>query len=187
MRRNRRHFITRCCQIGAAGMAAHFTRLAPLSLMAQSATDYKALVCVFLFGGNDANNMVVPIDSRYAKYQAMRPTVALPQAGLLAAGSTGYGFHPALTNVQRLYNQSHGAVVFNIGTLVQPTTKATLNATPLPRNLYSHSDQTQQWQSSDPTGGATGWGGRINDIAMALNTGALPPGITVSEIGRAHV
>ena len=60
MRRNRRHFITRCCQIGAAGMAAHFTRLAPLSLMAQSATDYKALVCVFLFGGNDANNMVVP-------------------------------------------------------------------------------------------------------------------------------
>ena len=71
-------------------------------------------------------------------------------------------------------------MVFNVGTLVQPTTKATLNSITLPRNLYSHSDQTQQWQSSDPNGGGTGWGGRINDIIAALNTGALPPGITVN-------
>ena len=63
---------------------------------------------------------------------------------------------------------------------MRPTTRDTLNNGSLPRNLYSHSDQTQQWQSSDPNGGGTGWGGRINDIIAALNTGALPPGITVN-------
>ncbi len=178
--KNRRQFLKSCGMLGAAGMAAHFTRLAPMSLLAQSATDYKALVCIFLFGGNDSNNLIVPIDSRYGAYQTMRGAVALPQASLLPAGSSGYGFHPNLVNVQRLYNLSRGAVVFNVGTLFQPTTKSTLNAVRLPRNLYSHSDQTQQWQTSDPNGGATGWGGRINDVTQALNTGALPPGITVN-------
>ncbi len=177
--KNRRQFLKSVGLAGAAGMAAHFTRLAPMSLMAQSATDYKALVCIFLFGGHDSNNLIVPIDSRYGAYQTMRGTVALPQANLLAAGSSGYGLHPALTNVQRFYNRGDAAAVFNVGTLFQPTTKATLNQVPLPRNLYSHSDQTQQWQSSDPTGGATGWGGRINDVTQTLNTGTLPPGITV--------
>jgi uncharacterized protein (DUF1501 family) len=85
-----------------------------------------------------------------------------------------------LANIQRLYNQQQAAVVFNVGTLVQPTTRATLNSASLPRNLYSHSDQTQQWQSSDPMGGGTGWGGRVNDVIAGLNTGPLPPGITVN-------
>jgi uncharacterized protein (DUF1501 family) len=151
-----------------------------LTAHAQAASDYKALVCIFLFGGNDSNNMVVPIDSRYAAYQSMRGPVALGQAAVLPAGGSGYGFHPALTNIQRLYNAQHAAPVFNVGTLVRPTTKSTLNATPLPKNLYSHSDQTQQWQSSDPSGGATGWGGRIGDLAVSLNTGTLPPGVTVA-------
>jgi uncharacterized protein (DUF1501 family) len=110
--------------------------------------------------------------------------VALSQTELAtrAAGATGYGFHPRLTNAHRLYTQGHGAAVFNVGTLVRPTTKSDLSlpGTPLPRNLYSHSDQTQQWQSSDPNGGGTGWGGRANDIVASLNTGALAPGITVN-------
>ena len=88
--------------------------------------------------------------------------------------------HPALVNVQRLYSQQQAAMVFNVGTLVRPTTRDTLNNSSLPRNLYSHSDQTQQWQSSDPNGGGTGWGGRVNDIIADMNTGALPPGITVN-------
>jgi uncharacterized protein (DUF1501 family) len=179
-RRTRREFLKNCVALGAAGTAAHLARLGMVTAHAQS-SGYKALVCVFLFGGNDANNTVVPIDSRYSAYSAMRGPVALPQAGLLAAGSSGYGLHPALANVQRLYNQNRSAVVFNVGTLVRPTFKMAdgrLNTNQLPRNLYSHSDQTQQWQSSDPNGGATGWGGRITDVTV--NTGSLPPGITVN-------
>jgi uncharacterized protein (DUF1501 family) len=127
--------------------------------------------------------MIVPIDSRFAAYQTMRGPVALPapgmMGGVLPAGSSGYALHPAMTNSLRLYGENRAALVFNIGTLVRPTSRSTLNSTPLPRNLYSHSDQTQQWQSSDPTGGATGWGGRINDVIAAQNTGQLPPGVTV--------
>lgn len=177
--RNRREFLKSCCGLGAAGVSAHLTRLGLVSAQAQSTSTYKALVCVFLFGGNDANNMVVPIDSRYSSYQTMRGAVALPQASLLAAGSSGYGLNPAMTNMQRLFNQQRAAMVFNVGTLVRPTTKAALNSTPLPRNLYSHSDQVQQWQTSDPTGGSTGWGGRVNDVVSVQNTGALPPGVSL--------
>jgi uncharacterized protein (DUF1501 family) len=178
--RTRREFLKACCAMGAAGMTSQLTRLGMVTAHAQTSANYKALVCVFLFGGNDANNMVVPIDSRYGAYQTMRPSVAIAQASLRAAGSSGFGFHPALANVQRLYGLSRVATVFNVGTLVRPTTRDTLNSSGLPRNLYSHSDQTQQWQSSDPTGGATGWGGRVNDAIVNLNTGTLPPGITVN-------
>jgi uncharacterized protein (DUF1501 family) len=178
--RHRRQFLKNCCVLGAAGVASQLTRLGMVTAHAQSAADYKALVCVFLFGGNDANNTIVPIDSRYSLYQAMRPSVAIPRADLLPAGSSGFGLHPALASVQRLYDQSQVAAVFNVGTLVRPTTRATLNGTALPRNLYSHSDQTQQWQSSDPNGGGTGWGGRINDVIASMNTGNVPPGITVN-------
>lgn len=179
-RKNRRTFLKNCCALGAAGMASRLGPLGNLSAYAQPATDYKALVCIFMFGGNDANNMVVPIDSRYAAYQTMRGPVALTGTSLLAAGGTGYGFHPSMTNVQRLFNENHAAAVFNVGTLVRPTTKDVLNSTMLPRNLYSHSDQVQQWQTSDPNGGGSGWGGRLTDHAVQHNTGVLPPGITVN-------
>jgi uncharacterized protein (DUF1501 family) len=178
--RNRREFLKNCCTLGAVGMASQLTRLGMVTAHAQTSSSYKALVCIFLFGGNDANNTIVPVDSRYSLYSGMRGPVALPLDSLLNAGSSGYGLHPALTNVQRLYGQNRAALVFNVGTLVRPTFKPTLNSTQLPRNLYSHSDQTQQWQSSDPNGGGTGWGGRVNDITMAMNTGTLPPGITVN-------
>ena len=181
MRRNRREFLRSCCGLGAASVAAHLSHLAPISAFAQTVTDYKALVCLFFFGGNDANNMIVPIDSRFAAYQSMRGPVALAPGTLLPAGSSGYGLHPALVNVQRLYGQGHAAPVFNVGTLFQPLTKGTLNNTPVPRNLYSHSDQTQQWQSSDPNGGGTGWGGRVMDHMLEHNTGALPPSINVNN------
>jgi len=161
-------------------VASQIANLGLLTAHAQGAADYRALVCVFLFGGNDSNNMIVPIDSRYGAYQSMRGSVALAPEVLLPAGTGGYGLHPALTNIQRLYDQQVAAMVFNVGTLVQPTSRTTLDSIMLPRNLYSHSDQTQQWQSSDPNGGGTGWGGRMNDIVASLNTGFLPPGITVN-------
>lgn len=181
--RNRRNFLKSCCALGAAGVASQLSELGLITAHAQTAGDYRALVCIFLFGGNDSNNMIVPIDSRYAAYQAMRPSVALPASGpgsVLPAGSTGFGLHPGLVNAARLYSEQRAAMVFNVGTLVRPTTKATLGSSPLPRNLYSHSDQTQQWQSSDPNGGGTGWGGRINDVIAPMNTGPLPPGITLN-------
>ncbi len=180
MSRNRRQFLRGCCALGAAGIAAQMEHFGLLTAHAQGASDYRALVCVFLFGGNDSNNMIVPIDSRYNAYRTMRGPVALGTDVLLPAGTDGYALHPSLPNIQRLYNQQVAAMVFNVGTLVQPTSKATLNSIMLPRNLYSHSDQTQQWQSSDPNGGGTGWGGRMNDIVASLNTGFLPPGITVN-------
>src|SRR5947207_1264679 len=178
MRRNRREFLRTCCQLGAASFAAHLGHLAPMSASAQVLGSNKTLVCVFLFGGNDSNNMIVPIDSHYAAYQRMRGAVALAQGALLPAGNGGYGLHPALVNIQRLYNANQAAAVFNVGTLFQPVTRATLDNVPVPRNLYSHSDQTQQWQTSDPNGGGgTGWGGRVNDVA---NPTAVLPGITVN-------
>src|SRR5687768_17393868 len=122
----RRDFLKRCALLGAAGVTSQLTRLGFVTAHAQAASDYKALVCVFLFGGNDANNTIVPIDSRYTRYQAMRPTLALPQAGLRPAGASGYGLHPALASVQRLYGESRVASVFNVGTLVAPTTRDTL-------------------------------------------------------------
>ncbi|MGC4082938.1 MAG: DUF1501 domain-containing protein [Vicinamibacterales bacterium] len=180
MRKNRRDFLKSCCHLGAAGITAHLAHLAPITAQAQSLSDYKALVCIFLFGGNDSNNMIVPIDSRYAAYRTTRGPVAIDGSLILPAGGSGFGFHPSLTNIKRLSDQQHAATVFNVGTLFQPVSKASLDTSPLPRNLYSHSDQTQQWQSADPNGGATGWAGRLNDHALLHNTGALPPGITVN-------
>jgi uncharacterized protein (DUF1501 family) len=181
VKRNRRTFLKTCCSLGAAGMASQLGRLGLVSAYTQQpAADYKALVCIFLFGGNDSNNMIVPVDSRYAAYQAMRGPVALAGAELLPAGGSGYGLHPALTSVQRLYDARRAALVLNVGTLVRPTTKALLDEAALPKNLYSHADQVQQWQTSDPNGGSTGWGGRLNDIAAAANSGSLPPGITLN-------
>lgn len=181
MKRNRRTFLKTCCSLGAAGMASQLGRLGLVSAYAQQpAPDYKALVCIFLFGGNDSNNMIVPVDSRYASYQTMRGPVALGGNVLLPAGNSGFGFHPSMPNLQRLFNENRAAAVFNVGTLFQPTPKSALNSAMLPKNLYSHSDQVQQWQTSDPNGGGTGWGGRLNDIASLANSGPLPPGITVN-------
>jgi uncharacterized protein (DUF1501 family) len=181
MSRTRRDFLRSCAVLGAAGAASQLERFGAVTAHAQASPGYKALVCIFMFGGNDSNNMIVPIDSRYASYAAMRGPVALAPGGLLPAGASGLGFHPALTNIQRLYNQNAAALALNVGTLVQATTKSTLQSVALPLSLQSHPDQTQQWQSSDPTGGQTGWGGRVNDVMGALNTGTLAPGITVNS------
>ena len=86
--RNRRQFLKGCCVLGAAGMASQLERLGMVTAHAQGAADYKALVCIFLFGGNDANNTIVPIDGRHADYRTMRGAVALNQAALLPAGAS---------------------------------------------------------------------------------------------------
>ena len=182
MSKTRRDFLRSCAALGITGATAStLERFGAITAHAQAASDYKALVCIFLFGGNDSNNMIVPVDSRYASYAAMRGPLALAGGTLLPAGASGLGLHPALANIQRLYGQRGAAIALNVGTLVQPTTKATLRSVALPRSLGSHVDQSQQWQTSDPTGGTTGWGGRVNDLLSALNTGTLTPGISVNS------
>ncbi|MBY0505411.1 MAG: DUF1501 domain-containing protein [Bryobacteraceae bacterium] len=180
--KNRRDFLKKIACLGAAGVGSQVTRLGVMNAQAQSTSNYKALVCVFLFGGNDSNNMIVPLDSaRYAQYQTMRTALALPQNALLPAAASSYGFHPSMTNIQRLYTQNRAAMVLNVGTLVGPTTKTSLqNGAQRPRNLGSHDDQTQQWQTSDPMGGVSGWGGRVNVRIQNQNTGTIPPGIALN-------
>ncbi|MFN0167881.1 MAG: DUF1501 domain-containing protein [Bryobacteraceae bacterium] len=186
--RTRREFLKKCCSLGAAGATAHVTRLGLINANAQSASGYRALVCVFLFGGNDANNTIVPLDSRnYADYTRGRGPIALTAAQLLAiadkSGARPFGLHPQLAGLQQLYIEKRVAAVLNVGTLVKPTTKQMIASgqAQLPRNLYSHSDQTQQWQTSNPQGGGTGWGGRAADFMQFMNSATgFPTGISVN-------
>lgn len=156
-------------KLGVAGTLAPW---AGLQAWAQTAPlqDYRALVCVFLFGGNDGNNLLVPTDSsRYAQYQRARPNLALPREQLLplslsnTAGAT-YGLHPAMGGVQGLVNSGAAAVMANVGPLMVPTSLQAWQqrSVPLPANLFSHTDQQNAWQSAISQGAARhGWGGRL--------------------------
>lgn len=179
---NRRSFLR-----GAVG-AAGFGSLGLLDALAQSG-DYKALVCVFLFGGNDSNNMIIPADSRYADYARVRgAATGIPQNQLLNIMDKGvpFGLHPRLTRIQTLYNAGKATAVLNSGPLVRPITKAQMRAGgQVPSNLYSHSDQQQAWQQAPWIGGnRTGWGGRLADAMQPANNTALLP-MSVSTAGGA--
>ncbi|MFO1305473.1 MAG: DUF1501 domain-containing protein [Burkholderiales bacterium] len=146
-------------------------------------SDYKALVCVFLYGGNDGNNTVIPIDTAgYGQYAAVRSAssgLQIAQGSLVpiqpASLATPFGFHPSCGELATLFGQRKLAVMCNVGTLVQPTTKSQYLAGQVPSSLYSHSDQQAQWQSSVSTGlSATGWGGRIADRVASRNGGNFP-------------
>jgi uncharacterized protein (DUF1501 family) len=179
---SRRDFLKSTCCTAAAGFAAaSFNRFGLVNALAQSTPDYKALVCIFLFGGNDANNMVVPLSSTgYASYQQLRSVLALPQASLLpiSAPSAGsFGFHPKFPELQGLFNQKHLAVLANVGTLVRPTTRAQLQQgqATLPQNLFSHSDQQTQMQTAALSGDSqTGWAGRTADKIQSIYGGSFP-------------
>ncbi|MEJ6024275.1 DUF1501 domain-containing protein [Ramlibacter sp. PS4R-6] len=161
------------------------------SLVASAAgSDYRAAVCVFLAGGCDANNLVVPTDTaRYAMYAGARPRLAIPREQLLAiapASGGSYGLHPQLGALQALFNQQRLAVLANVGTLVKPTTaeQAKSGAWPLPDNLLSHIDQQNQWVMLNPgmPVAVTGWGGRTADLLRPANATARFPA-TVSAAG----
>ena len=195
---NRRAFI-RQAACAAVGTTALKNALRDLSLInaavAQSSvTGYKALVCIFLNGGNDSNNVIIPtIPAEWNSYAAIRtPVLALPNAdggpataqalvsknglaGFPAADGHTYGFHPAMIELARLFNGTNAppynvakvAAMLNVGTLTYPMTKAQYESgsVPAPPQLFSHTDQQTQWQSSildqPPT---SGWGGRVADL-----------------------
>jgi uncharacterized protein (DUF1501 family) len=150
-------------------------------------SSYQALVCIFLSGGNDGHNTVIPIQTaqqNYSLYASGRQGMGLSQASLLPInnGSDVYGLHPELTAIQALYNSGHAAVLANVGMLVKPVDRTaynTNNSAILPNALFSHSDQASQWQTSIPTGlGSTGWGGRMADLLQPSNAGATFPSTT---------
>jgi uncharacterized protein (DUF1501 family) len=190
----RREFLLRSG--GAMGAALAIQRFGLMNTLAQSG-GYQALVCIFLFGGNDGNNTVIPIDD-YASYAAVRgPATGLniPVDTLLpiappSAGAT-FGLHPSLSALAPLFAQNRLAVVCNVGPLVEPLTRdqyLTGNAL-IPLNLFSHSDQQNQWQTCNSTGpSATGWGGRTADrigtgltFPMMVTVAGLTPFIAAAD------
>lgn len=185
---SRRRFFQQVGALSALGLAARFDALGMIaSANAQTASDYKALVCVFMFGGNDGNNTVIPLDSAgYAQYATARPAssgIQLAQSSLLpiqpVSAGRPYGLHPSLAELQTLFTQRKLAVLANVGTLTQPTTRSTYNAGARPLSLYSHSDQQAQWQSAiSSTAAGTGWGGRLADGMQAQNATSGFPVIT---------
>jgi uncharacterized protein (DUF1501 family) len=193
----RRGFLHRGAVLGGSAAVASHTirdlRLINTAMAAQGpVSGYKALVCIFLSGGNDANNWIVPTSpSVFADYTAIRGNLALPESSLLTLrqGPTGsdsaysdtdghtYGFHPACPQLQTLFGEKKLGILFNVGTLVRPTTRANYVsglAAFRPPQLFSHSDQVTQWQTSIPDQPpTTGWGGRVADL---LNSVANPSG-----------
>lgn len=160
-------------QLLQMGAIAALTPFPAMQVLAQTTggSGYRALVCLFMFGGNDANNLLVPLDAtRYQAYQRARPNLALPQAQLVALGNSGYGVHPAMAALKPVFEAGQAALVANVGPLMVPTTRAQLQArsVPLPANLYSHSDQQGAWQSALVDAPARhGWGGRLLERLVA--------------------
>ncbi|MCA1616734.1 MAG: DUF1501 domain-containing protein, partial [Acidobacteria bacterium] len=184
MTKTRREFLkqTGCAALGGGVLAAGIQEFGLVRAFAQTAaTDYKALVCLFMNGGNDGNNTIVPIDdARYGQYSAARSQagLAIPRTGagsllpVNPASGGQYGLHPSMTDLQTLFAQSKLAVVSNVGPLVEPLTKATYQngSGKRPVQLFSHLDQVNQWLTSVSTDTSqTGWGGRTADRAATLN------------------
>src|SRR3984885_14940412 len=184
MRINRRSLI-RYASLAAGGHLAGLRPFGALNAFAQGAPtqNYKALVCIFFFGGNAPKNPLVPFDSNgYSNYASLRGPLALPQNQLLQLASLpGYGLHPNLPEVHQLIDSGAGALVANVGTLIQPPTRRTVAAQMnLPANLFSHSDQQLQWQNAAQSAAtSTGWAGRMSDLlGSSFNPSASLPMIT---------
>ena len=184
---SRREFMKRASALSAAGVAAPWAlSMAAIGEAAAQSTpsDYKALVCVFLFGGNDHGNTLVPYDNaNYQNYASMRgglttsqalltPTVLTPISAL--SDSRQYALAPELAPLKSVFDAGRMGVLLNIGTLIQPTSSAqyATRSVPLPPKLFSHNDQQSVWQASNPEGALSGWGGRMGDLFAAGNSQA---------------
>jgi uncharacterized protein (DUF1501 family) len=174
----RRGFLrSACAAVGMTSLAATAFDLRRIAAAAPLAGDYRALVCLFLYGGNDSDNTVVPRGSDHAAYAAARGQLALPQSALLpisplAGDGRLWGLHPRLSALQQLFGAQRLAIVGNVGPLVAPVRRAEYLAgsAALPPQLFSHSDQTVHWQTSLPDQPVrSGWGGRIADLVRSLN------------------
>lgn len=187
---SRRDFLRQaaCAAVGATASAnmVRDLRIMNSAAMLGFPADYKALVCIFLSGGNDSNNVIVPtLQAEYDNYAAIRgAALALPRPSLLnldgayaplSSDGHDYGFHPACSGLRTLFGESKLAVLFNAGTLMYPITATQFknNSVATPPQLFSHSDQVTQWQTSILDQPAlTGWGGRCADLLNATQPDA---------------
>ena len=184
--RSRREFMKATLRsVGALGALGSLGKFGEMNALASVSSNYRAMVCIFLAGGNDGHNTVIPISvpslqEGYSLYLQGRQTLALPQASLqtIQNGGDTYGLHPLMPEMAALYNAGNAAVVANVGTLVKPINRATYlvnqnNLQDVPAQLFSHADQVNQWQTTVPNGGAyTGWGCLADDSLAAQNAGA---------------
>ena len=203
---SRRAFLKRSAAVSMAGAATPFVmNLASIGEAAASvATDYKALVCIFFYGGNDYANTLPPYDqASYDLYTKYRANIALLRTDLAATvlnpvtaltGGRQYALAPGMAALLPTFNAGKLAVVLNVGTLAQRTTKAQYqaNSVPLPPKLFSHNDQQSYWQSASPEGANSGWGGRIGDLLQSGNGNATltcinPSGNAVFLSGKSAV
>ncbi len=179
---NRRDFMGQmsCAAVGSTSLLSTLTNfLLTNSAVAQNTpnfTDYRALVCVFLPGGNDSFNMLVPRGSAYSEYSTVRQDLALPEASLLPitplnTASRPLGLHPGMTGMKTLFDNQKLSFIANVGSLVRPTTLADYNNNAfLPYGIFSHSDQQEQWQSSIPdVRSGLGWAGKAADLLVGAN------------------
>ena len=188
---SRRAFVRQscCAAVGTTGMLSALGQLRVMATLAgdslgtgsaaATAPDYKALVCLFLQGGNDGTSLIVPSDqASYDAYASARADLAVTRASLLPitpkkySDGRSFGVHASAPELQTLFNQGRAAVLANVGTLVRPTTLTDYKAGKnLPPQLFSHSDQLLQWQSGVPDKPfETGWGGRLADIVDTMNS-----------------
>jgi uncharacterized protein (DUF1501 family) len=206
----RRNFLCRsaCASMGVTGIVNTLAHLKLVqSAMAQTApTDYKAMVCLFLYGGNDANNTLIPLDGvARTNYESARPAghpihipvsgtnqalaLTAPVGGFGQTNATQFGVHYNMPNTRDLFNSGDLAFVSNVGTLVQPITRsqyiAVPRTTPVPPQLFSHSDQQLQWQSSLPDRPfQNGWGGRAADLLNNLVNAPNSVSMNISIAGQ---
>jgi uncharacterized protein (DUF1501 family) len=197
---NRREFLRKsiCAALGGAGLYSAFGSLRLIGAAAAAQhpsgfSDYKALVCLFMYGGNDSFNTIVPMSGQdQTNYLQSRGDLALT-TGLQAltpasgGGPGNYGLHPAMPEIANLFNTGKAAIVANIGSLLYPITQQQYEdgTVPTPAQLFSHDDQVNQWQTSRPDdSNANGWGGRIADLLYTANQGQVPMSITLSGDNR---
>ena len=212
----RRAFLRRTGQLAMTGtalpLALNLAAMGEAAAFNAPGNDYKALVCVFLYGGNDYANTVVTYDNpSYDKYSAIRGGGAVRTAGGIALAQSDltatllaptaapvdalgvarqYALNPAMTGLAGLFNAGKAAVQLNVGPLVVPLTRAQYNSTdrvtyPRPPQLFSHNDQQSIWQSSSPEGSKVGWGGNIGDLAIQNNLNGNATFICMSVTGNA--
>lgn len=181
MSQSRRDFLkdTLCASLGTSAATSLSGSFNLTAAATPQSNDYKALVCIFLFGGNDGDNTIVPYSQGdYNEYARARSILALPHSSLLpitpaTRDGRDFAFHANLPELQALFTQQKLAVVANVGPLLAPTTKEQYNqqSVPLPPLLGSHNDQQYHWQTAWPNEAAkTGWGGRLADVINPLNS-----------------
>lgn len=192
----RRTFLQQASSLSAiAGTPFAMNLLAAGAASAQTAGDHKALVCIFLAGGNDQSNTVAPRSGAgYTSYQQARPSLALASNSLLAITPTGYsgnplGLHPSLSALQPLFNQQRVALMANVGTLAVPLTRTQWNSgsptSAVPSQLFSHSDQQSAWQTGIPDRASqTGWQGRMGDLLASTYNPGSQVSIAMSVAGN---